>query len=254
MITPRFYVAKHDLQAGEYIIEDDFILQHIRALRLCLNDTCSLFNGINNQEWHADIIDVNKKSAKLYINSLHTINRELNKSINLIQALINPNKLELIIEKTTELGIDNIYLIPAAYSNTNLTIENKDKKLNRLSKIIIAACEQCGRNTLPSIHNLNSWKNCLDMLQSMPQDRLKFFLTTDIANSIDINKKNIKNICDINVKNYNSIYYIIGPEGGFSPTEQKNLFDAECIGVNLCSTILKSETASIAVLSYLNFS
>ena len=246
MITPRFYINSYSLNIGNFITDNEFTIQHIRALRLNIGSICVLFNGIENIEWHAKLTDINKKSVCFEILSKNIINRELPNSINLVQSLITQANLELIIEKTTELGIDNIYLVPASYSNINLKGENKEKKLQRFSKISISACEQCGRNTLPNLHNLESWQNCLNLLTQLPETSLKIFLSTDIANS------NIINISDINTKNYTSIYYIIGAEGGFTDKEQSDLLSLGCIGVNLGHTILRAETASIAVLSYLN--
>ena len=254
MLTPRFYIEFDKLELGEYLIKDDFILSHIKALRMRINDNCSLFNGVSNYEWHANIKNIDKKSVTLKINNCYEIKRKLTKSINLIQSFINPTKLELIVEKVTELGIDNIYLTQTAYSNVNLTNENKEKKLHRLSKLIISACEQCGRNVLPHLSYLEDWQNCLSFLKKLPHDTLKIFLSTDIANSIKSNDIiSIKNISDINIKNYEAIYYIIGAEGGFSHKEQADLLEIGCIGVSLGNIILRAETASIAVLSYLNF-
>ncbi|MFM2343449.1 MAG: ribosomal methyltransferase RsmE [Pseudomonadota bacterium] len=255
MITPRFYINHDDISGIEqnYICNDEFILQHIKALRLNIGALCSLFNGVDNMEYTAEINEINKKSVCFHIIDKMEINRELPKSINLIQSLINPAKLEFILEKTTELGIDNLYLVPTSYSNVSLKGEAKEKKLQRFTKITISACEQCGRNTLPKLQNLDNWQACMKVLQNLPENTLKIFLTTNIANNIDDDlRKSIVNINDLNIHNYDSIYYIIGAEGGLTDKEQSDLFNAGCIGVSLGNLILRAETASIAVLSYLN--
>ena len=155
-------------------------------------------------------------------------NNELEVDITAIISLIKNDKLELILQKITELGIKRIVLFQAKRS---VVILKDEKKLNRYHKIIKEASEQSHRNMIPELSYVDNIK---DLSSYMSNTNIICYEKAENINSIDINK---------------SITYIIGPEGGFEEVEYRNIVDLGFNEISLGKRILRAETAAIYMSS-----
>ncbi len=269
MLQPRFYISSKP-SLGALTVDNPYIVNHIRALRLKKGDKCAFFcphisaNSTEANEWHATLEYSDKKYTLFNIYSENTIHRCLNYEVNLFLGMIHHTKIEWVIEKATELGINAIYLLSTKNSYHDLSKTHQDKQIKyieRLNKIAISACEQSGCNDLPHIEIVAQWKLALNKVNIQHMENMNLFLSTDHAkNLIECNlPKSItipyKVVQDINIIDINTntiINCFVGPEGGWSTQEEQDLMHIGFTPLNLGKRILRTETACIAIMSYLS--
>jgi 16S rRNA (uracil1498-N3)-methyltransferase len=204
------------------------------VLRIREKQKLSIFNGVQG-EWIGVIQSLNKKKAFILIEK-QIKKQEREKLINIIYVPIKGNRNYYLIEKITELGVSNIFPI---ISERSVIKKFNYKKAYACS---IAASQQSGRLSVPEIHEFKSLKNL-------------FFLW---------NKNNEVIFCDETEKKdfFNNLFklgsnkkintILIGPEGGFSPSEKNFLKDLNYVyGLSLGKRILRADTAAISALTLL---
>lgn len=163
-----------------------------------------------------------------------------NYEVNLILPLLKEQKMDLVLQKSTELGVSNIYLFNAKRSIIRFDICKETRKLDRWTKICKEASEQSKRCTIPSIKIIDKIEN-LSKLEG-----LKLICSTiEMENNLKKVLQNNKNCAKINL--------IVGPEGGFDPKEENKLIELGFIPVTLGNTILRVETVPIFLISAINY-
>ena len=238
----RFYTERINLRVGSSIKLNDSDIQHIRkVLRLKKGDEIIIFNG--EKEFLAELKLVGSEvimaeiTKKLKEEDFSDKNKV---EITLFQGLLRAGKFDIILEKTTELGIDYIVPIECEFSQSKI-IHAKDK-IERWNKILISASKQSERIRLPSLIEPMSFKESLNYLKEYD---IVYFFTTK--------KQDIKEINISPDPKIKKVAYFIGPEGGFSPAEEKMIADLGFQSYFLSKTILRSETAAIFGAGLLNF-
>lgn len=204
-----------------------------QVLRLKINDKITCFCE-DEFDYLYEIIDMQKKYTTLkFIEKTHN-NANPKANIVLFQGLPKGDKLELIIQKLNELGVNKI--IPF---DSDFTIAKfNPSKLDRLNKIASESSKQCGRSKSLQVENCISFKQMLEEINK--------FQTVLFAYE---NERTIK-LKDINL--LGDIAIIVGSEGGFSENEVNALLRTNAKIVGLGTRILRCETASIAMASYLS--
>ena len=215
------------------IVIDDEELKHLAVLRCNVGEEVICLCG-DEFEYLCKITQITKKSATFEVLEQRICEKNPQKQITLFQGLPKLDKLELITQKITELGITELIPFESDFTiaKTNL---NKIDRLNRISQ---EACKQCGRSIPLKILQPIKLKDVLN--------KIKDFDIVLFANETN------RQITDINLQNYNKIAIIIGSEGGFSPSEIQMLKDTTQVGLG--ERILRTETASIVlcgIVSYL---
>lgn len=160
----------------------------------------------------------------------------------LFQALVKGDKMETIIQKAVELGVYEIYPVESERSVVRLDEKSKVKKLERWNKIALEASKQCGRGIIPKVHDVLSFKECVARLTELDAS---FFCYEEE------NELSLKGI--LQKRNYSSIGFFVGSEGGISPEEAQLAKDAKIPPVTLGKLILRTETAGPAVLSMITY-
>ncbi len=161
-------------------------------------------------------------------------------NVTIAQALVIENKMNLILQKTTELNVSNI--IPLITDRSIIKVNKDfDKKIIRWQKIVNDAASQSKRLDIPDVFNVTK----INELIKMDFD-YKFLCT------VNEQSKTIKNVLQ-KVTSYDRILFVIGPEGGFTEKEEKIFSDNGFISISLGNTVLRTETAPIAILSMLNY-
>mgnify|MGYP001322352582 CR=1 FL=1 len=145
----RIYYEK-EIKVNDLIYLNENISRHIKVLRLKVQEKIILFNG-NGREFVSKIIKIEKKSVLVNIESYKKINNELSFSITLVQVLPEGSKMDFIIEKAVELGVDNIQPLISDRSVKKIDQNRIKKKMNHWNNIICSASEQSGRNKLVKI-------------------------------------------------------------------------------------------------------
>jgi 16S rRNA (uracil1498-N3)-methyltransferase len=169
---------------------------------------------------------------------------ELNGYIRLLYCLPKGEKTDLVIQKATELGVDEVVLINSTRSVTKINNENKDKKLIRYNKIIKEASEQSKRSKLMKLTDVITFKD----LKNYPGD---FNFIAYEATKTNLN--DLKNIFLNNDLTNKTINVIIGAEGGLTKEEVEIAMNLGYSEISLGNRILRSETASIYILSLISF-
>ena len=204
------------------------------VMRCKKNDQINLFNE-NDQEFLSKILEIKKYETILEIFELSN-NTEIINDIFLIFSLVKKNKMDFIIQKATELGVRKIFPILTERSSI------RDINPSRMVAIAKEASEQSNRISIPEISNLMTIQELLEQW-----DKKRSILYAD-----EILKIN-KNLTILNRKNFVKSSLLVGPEGGFSPEENDMLKTYKYVfPISFGETILRSDTAVIVGLSYLN--
>lgn len=247
MSTPRFYCPptlfssptfNASYQPSDHVELSAAAAHHAsRVLRLRVNDEVHLFDGAGN-ELHGRICAITGKSVRLDRLYIHVINRESPLHIVLAQALCSSEKMDWIVQKATELGVSAIQPLQTERSITRLSGERAEKRTEHWRGVTIAACEQCGRNTLPIVYPPQNFVHWLVAMRPFPATKLTLAPTS--GNSL--NKQ---------AKPTHPIVLLIGPEGGLNATEMQMAGQANFTPVSLGARILRTETAAIAGITAL---
>lgn len=213
-----------------------------RVLRLRRGDSITLFNG-NGGEFSARIDNITKSSTTVLVANYHDTDCESPLNIELAQAICANEKMDWIIQKAVELGVTCIQPVTAARSIVHLSGERSTKRLQHWQKIVISACEQCGRNHLPQVSPLISLPEWLSLKKTSksPHD-LHLMLSTAATESL----RNIPTPT-VNAK----VALVIGPEGGFTGEEIMAIRHAGFIPLRLGKRILRTESAALAAVAAL---
>lgn len=159
--------------------------------------------------------------------------------ITLIVPVLKEQKMDFVLQKATELGVSRI--IPIITERTIVKVNDKEfKKIDRWSRIVKEASEQCKRLSVPIIDNICKISD------------LNFTDGVKIVCSTAENEKNIKNLMH-SKNNCDKMYIVVGPEGGLSINEEKDLNDLGFVSVTLGKRIMRVETVPIFILSILNY-
>ena len=224
---------------NNYILLDKKDIHHIKnVMRMHINDKIECI--YNKELYICKIIDLSNNKVEI-IEKLNDYN-ELNIEITIAVALVKEQKFDLIIQKLTELGVTRI--IPLKMERSIVKLDNKDitKKKERWHSICKEAAEQSKRNIIPEITNVMTLKEL-----SKNNYDLKMFGSTT-------NKNNLLNNYLQNNKNCARMIFVIGPEGGISPKEEKELINMNYTPISLGNRILRVETSAIFITSILNYS
>lgn len=228
----RFFVAT-ELSINDQLELDADTSHYIsRVLRLNTEQIIYLFNN-SGYEFTANIINISRNNVTVNIINSATNNLESPLKINLAQVIAKGEKMDLVIQKATELGVS--CLVPLYSERTQI---KNTSKYDHWQKVAIAASCQSGRNYVPVIsapQNLTTW------LENADHTSLKLILSPDYTAQ---NLKTLKN-------SSTEITLLIGPEGGFSLAEIDLAVKHNFTAINLGPRILRTETAGIAAIAIL---
>lgn len=229
---PKFFITKHDICDGIININGDNANHISNVLRAKINDKIVVCDG-ECKDYNCVITQISKNTviAKI-IETTENLN-EPNIKITLYQSLPKGDKMEMVIQKCIEIGVDKI--VPINTENCVVKLSNKEeKKLVRWNKIAEAAAKQCGRGKIPIVDKVMNFKDAI--LQAK-------FLDAAIIPYEREKQNNIKSF--INNFSGKSIGIFIGSEGGFSQDEIKFAVDNGIHSVTLGNRILRTETAGL---------
>lgn len=237
-----FYIKQSQIiEDSIEIIGDD--VNHIKnVLRYKLNDELEVCDELGAR-YYTKISEFLPNKILLEIIEKSEKNTELPVKIDLFQGLPKSDKMDLIVQKTTELGISNI--IPVITDRVIVKIENGNerKKIERWNKIALEAAKQSGRQVIPTVENVMNLEKIIEKLSKYDIVIVPFECEKDST---------LKNILK-NVRNkVENIAVVIGPEGGFSDRDIKILEKCQNVEkVSLGKRILRTETAGLATLAML---
>ncbi len=234
MRIPRIHCAQ-PLRVGERIQLVDEAANHVaRVLRLREGAPLVLFNGTGG-EFDASVTAVARREVVVAVHDQRARECESPLSITLVQAVSRGERMDYTIQKAVELGVSRIVPVLSARSVVSLDEERRGRRMEHWRKIIVGACEQCGRNRLPElldVRPLAAWlqqpaEGLALVLDHRAEHRLR---EHELAQAVTL---------------------LIGPEGGLAAEE---VAAAEAVGyggLRLGPRVLRTETAAVAALSVL---
>lgn len=239
---PRFFVKSNQIKQDNIeILGED--IKHIKnVLRKNIGDKIEICDSESGKSYNCEI-------TQLYDNSIltHIIEKypEISSPIqvDIFQGLPKSDKMELIIQKSVELGVNKI--IPVSMKRCVVKLDNKEsvKKIARWQKISESAAKQCGRNNIPEISNVITLKD-IDVSQ---YDVLIVCYENEKVNTLKAE------LAKINTDSEIKIGVVIGPEGGLDEQEVELLKNNGAKIVTLGNRILRTETVALNILSILMY-
>lgn len=242
---PKFFI-KNDQVKDEYIDITGDDVNHIKnVLRLKIDDCIQVCNSDTGNNYKAQIVSVEKSNIKCSIIEKLNSTVESNVYIHILQGLPKADKMELIIQKCTELGVQEITPVNMERSIVKLNPKDETKKIQRWQKIAEVAAKQSGRDKITQINNIVKFKDIFDVLK----DYDTFLVAYEKEKENTLKKELIK------LKEVTSpkIAVLIGPEGGIDDEEIKVLKMNNTKIITLGKRILRTETAPLAISSIIQY-
>ena len=235
----RFYHS-NPLDLNQIIILDEFSSHHaLRVMRVKVDDFLVLFNG-DGFDYRGRVSDINKKTINVEILSKEKNNSESSININLFQSISSNEKMDMVIQKATELGVNSIQPVFTSRSTIKLSLDRTKKRLIHWKQVSISACEQSGRSKIPTIK------------LPIEFDQISEGIKTNSLNLL-LHPDNLEESSNLPNEYSGDINVFIGPEGGFSQDEVLLLKKQNCINIKLGPRILRTETAPLAIIAILQY-
>ena len=236
----RFYHS-NPLDLNQIIILDEFASHHaIRVMRVKVDDFLILFNG-DGFEYRGRVSDINKKTINVGILSKEKNNNESPININLFQSISSNEKMDMVIQKATELGVNSIQPIFSSRSTIKLSLDRTKKRLMHWRQVSISACEQSGRSKIPTIKSPIGF------------DQVSKEIKTTNSLNLVLHPDSQQPSSNLPHEYSGDINIFIGPEGGFNQEEVSFLKKQNCINIQLGPRILRTETAPLAIIAILQY-
>ena len=235
MRLTRVYVDT-PLAVGARCEIDGTAANHItRVLRLRNGDELTVFDG-RGGEYAARVDSIRKDVVLVDVRDHRPLERESPLLLTLAQGVSRGERMDLVIQKATELGVHRIVPLLTERSIVKLDAHQSERKRQHWRGITIAACEQCGRNTLP---HLDAPTTLYDFLRNAPTTATRVLLSPDGTTRVR------------DLSNSRALTILIGPEGGLAENEREAATSSGFERVSLGPRILRTETAAIAALASL---
>lgn len=224
------------LPVGSRIVLPESAAAHlVRVLRLREGDGCVLFNGDGN-DCAARIATAGKREVVVEILCFEPVRNESPLRITLMQGIARGEKMDLILQKATELGAAAIVPVLAERTEVKLDAERTEKRMAHWRSVIVSACEQSGRATIPRL----TAPAALTDAARATTDSLKLTLDPTGEHTLASLPASVS-----------SVALAIGPEGGWSPRDRETLRAAGYTGLRLGPRVLRTETAGLAAIAAL---
>jgi 16S rRNA (uracil1498-N3)-methyltransferase len=234
----KFYQPFSQASVGMRLPLSKETFHHLFTVLRCReNEDLIVFNG-QGESWQARLVDCTKKSAMLEWIEKRADQCESPLTIHLAQAVSKGERMDLVMQKATELGVTSITPILTERGNVKLDNDRWEKKIAHWQQILIHACEQSGRTTLPSLHPVTELMPWL----SEEREGLKLILSPHATEPLST------------LTRPSQVTLLIGPEGGLSPQEMdwaQTRFGF--CALKLGPRVLRTETAALTALSVLQY-
>lgn len=242
----KFFVKSEAIKEDKIeILGSD--VNHIKnVLRLKIDDEIQICNQETSQNYICRISKIEQNCIETKIFQKIEATNEGNIELHIFQGLPKADKMELILQKGTELGVSRF--IPVAFQRSIVKLSGKDeiKKIQRWQKITEVAAKQAKRDLVPEVKNVISVKNIRDLVNEY--DVMLLAYEEETQNYIKSELLKIKD-----TKEHLKIGAIIGPEGGIEKEEVEILKKAGARSISLGKRILRTETVALQMASIIMY-
>ena len=233
----RFHFQGKLGNGSEVRLHPDAAHHAVRVLRLGVGEPVVLFDGLGG-EFEARITSIERGDVCVRTGAHVGIERESRLYVTLVQGLSSGDRMDITLQKAVELGVAAIQPVATERSVVKLKDERAQRRVEHWQNLVIAACEQCGRNRVPEVAavlSLPEWLARVEM--PAPQDEARLLLSPEATQSL----KDLAPVARMTL--------LIGPEGGLSPVETRLAQSRGFISVSLGPRTLRTETAALATLA-----
>ena len=245
---PRFYCPT-PLALGALLDLPDGPARHVQVLRLQPGDAITLFDGLPNTEgqfgeYAATVTHMGRSSVQVQVGAWTATQREAHRDVHLAVGMPANERMDWLVEKAAELGVASIQPLMTERSVLRLSGERAQKKQAHWQSVAVAACEQCGGNRVPRVHELLTlaqWLKARPALCDTPALALLLTLRADA--------KTLREAAAPAATLAPGITFLSGPEGGLGPAEEDAALACGFKPVTLGPRVLRSETAALAALT-----
>ncbi len=231
---PRFYLDSALRAGSSVLLAEDSAHHAVHVLRVQTGDEVTLFNG-RGGEYGARIASMQRLKVLVDVLAHRAVERESPLRMVLVQGVSAGERMDFTVRKSVELGVAEIRPVLAASSVARPKGERAAARQAHWQKIAIAACEQCGRNQIPTVHAMLAAADYRGgsgtKLLLSPASELRF-------------SQAVKDAAEFTIA--------AGPEAGFNPREEAAFLDAGFVPVRLGARVLRTETAGLAALAALS--
>ena len=241
---PNFFVNKAQIKDSEIHIFGDDAHHIARSLRMAEGDTVTVCDG-EGAQYQAKLVKIRDEECVGIIESSRDCFGESPVSITLFMGYPKSDKLEIVVQKATELGASRVIPFESSRCIKRPNAERAKKITERLSKIAKEAAKQCSRSKIPEISEPIDF---CELVRLVPNYGVTLFCYEGASV-----ESSIKNVLSEIPKNVETVAVIVGSEGGFSEEEATELTSAGAVAVSLGERILRCETAPDFILSLLSY-
>ena len=237
MRLTRIHVPAPLEAPGEFTLPTQAGAHLTRVLRLEAGAKIVVFDG-RGGEYAAEIASAGKQ-VRARVLRHDPVERESPLHITLLQGVARGERMDLIVQKATELGVARIVPVLAERSVVKVDAKQRERKREHWQSIVVSACEQCGRNRVPAVHDAVTLGDALKLL---PEGGMRCLLAADAPDSLAHAVTRAAGA---------KLVLLIGPEGGLADGEQKFALANGFIACRLGPRIMRTETAGLAALAAL---
>lgn len=238
---PKFFVRQDQVDDGKIVINGQDV-KHIRnVLRAKVGEKLEICNSETGENFLCSILEFNEDKIWCKIEQKIQEETESNVKVTIFQGLPKADKMEYIIQKNTELGAKQIVPVEMVRCVVKLDSKKEGKKIERWQKIAESAAKQSGRDLIPTVEMPIDINNLCEKIKEF--DAVILAYEEEKENTLKNELKKLDGTKDL------KIGIIIGPEGGMDKTEVEKLAKAGAKVVTLGKRILRTETASITIMS-----
>ncbi len=234
---PRYHCPL-PLSAGAELTLPPGTARHVQVLRHQPGHTITLFNGEGGQ-WQATVTHMGRSEVQVLVGEFEPRECEAIRPVTLVVGMPANDRMDWLVEKATELGVHAIEPLHTAHSVLRLNGERAQKKQAHWQSVAVAACEQCGRNRVPTVTPVSDWAPWLAAPSAPGGLRLVLSLAEGTRPLAQVLAEHPADT---------PVHFLSGPEGGLSPQEDAQARAADWLPVTLGPRVLRAETAALAAL------
>ncbi len=234
--------------------------RHVQVLRLQPGDSITLFHGGQGPgdpggEFDATVLRMGRSDVQVQVGAHHAIDREAARAVHLLAGITANDRMDWLVEKATELGVASITPLVAERSVLKLKGDRADKKIAHWQAVAVAACEQCGRNRVPVVHDaidLAGWVRAHAESASGTAAGAAFDAGTAqrLLLSLRPGTSPLRAAAQAD-GDQRPVLFLSGPEGGLGSAEETLALQHGFAPVTLGPRVLRAETAPLAALAAL---
>ncbi|MFZ4479717.1 MAG: 16S rRNA (uracil(1498)-N(3))-methyltransferase [Rhodoferax sp.] len=247
---PRFYCPTA-LDTGELLDLPAGAARHVQVLRLQPGDSITLFNGgpggaAGAGEYSACVTRMGRSDVQVQVGARQLAQREPAVAVHLALGMPANERMDWLVEKAVELGVASIQPLMTERSVLRLSGDRAQKKVSHWQSIAISACEQCGGNRVPLVHEVAGLTAWLKRRTANPSDRTGHSFLLSLRGAAAGLRQAVNASATPG-----PITFLSGPEGGLSSAEEDTALAGGFAPVTLGPRVLRAETAALCALAAL---